>query len=284
MYSWNKVEDRAAIAEMNSELQNAQLELLSAHCATQQVRLRFTIEDLARYGRRDVLRKSAETAGALSEYYSSLQEKIRREDAISTSGPGPRVDRVREIIGRVSSYLRQLREQYFASAVPLTEQHKTLLRPYFSASLLDHVRVVELNGNRVPNLPFHREAKALGFTHLPEFAHMASVTLIDVVVFNEKLTERSLFHALVHAVQFQVLGLEHCTELLVRSAGNTQFTVPLDAHAYSLESKFVAPTPEKFSVEDEVRLWLTQGRYEGKREPGADHHSFSKNSQTEHEI
>ncbi|HEY6302927.1 MAG TPA: hypothetical protein VIX14_07655 [Terriglobales bacterium] len=284
MYSWNKVEDRAAIAEMNSELQHAQLELLSAHCATQQVRLRFTIENLARYGRRDVLRKSAETAGALSEYYSSLQEKLRREDAISTSGPGPSVDRVREIIGRVSSYLRQLREHYFASAVPLTEQHKTLLRPYFSASLLDRVRVVELDGQRLPNLPFHQEAKALGFAHLPEFAHMASVTLVDVVVFNEKQTARSLFHGLVHAVQFQVLGVEHCTELLVGSAGNNQFTVPLDAHAYSLESKFAAPTPEKFSVEDEVRLWLKQGRYEGKREPGTDHHSFSKNSQPEHEI
>ncbi len=279
MYSWNKAEDRVSIAQMNSELQHAQLELLSAHCATQQLRLRFSIEDLARYGERDVLRKSAETAGALSEYYSSLQEKIRREESISTSGPGPSEDRVRGIIDRVSSYLRQLREHYYASAMPLTEQHKTPLRPYFSGSLLDHVRVVELDGKRLPNLPFHQEAKQLGFAHLPEFAHMASLTLIDVVVFNERLTKRALFHALVHAVQFQVLGLDHCTELLVRSAGNTQFTVPLDAHAYSLESKFAAPSPEKFSVEDEVRLWLKRGRY-----AGDGHYSFSKNSQTEHEI
>ena len=77
MYSWDKAEDRAAIAQMNSELQHAQLELLSAHCATHQLRLRFSVEDLARYGERDVLRKSAETASALSEYYSSLQGKIR---------------------------------------------------------------------------------------------------------------------------------------------------------------------------------------------------------------
>jgi len=286
MYSWNKAEDRAAIAQMNSELQHAQLELLSAHCATHQLRLRFSIEDIARYGQRDVLRKSAETASALSEYYSSIQEKIRREEAPSTANSGFSnvEDRGRAVIDQVSSYLRQQREHYFASAEQLTEQHKALMRPYFSASLLDHVRVVELDGKRLPNLPFHREAKALGFEHLPEFAHMASLTLIDVVVFNEKLTERSLFHALVHTVQFQVLGLEHCTELFVRSFGNAQFIVPLDAHAFSLESRFARPTPEKFSVEDEVRLWLKQGLYEGKREPGTDPHSFSKNSQPEHEI
>ncbi len=286
MYSWNKAEDRAAIAQMNSELQHAQLELLSSHCATHQLRLRFSIEDIARFGQRDVLRKSAETASALSEYYSSIQEKIGKEEATSTPDRGLSEDRGREleVIERVSTYLRQQRDHYFASAVPLTEQHKALLRPYFSASLLDHVRVVELDGKRLPNLPFYREAKALGFERLPEFAHMASVTLIDVIVFNEKLTERSLFHALVHTVQFQVLGLEHCTELFVRSFGNAQFIVPLDAHAFSLESRFARPTPEKFSVEDEVRLWLKQGRYEGKREPGTDPHSFSKNSQPEHEI
>lgn len=292
MYSWNKAEDRAAIAQMNSELQHAQLELLSAHCATHQLRLRFSIEDIARYGQRDVLRKSAETASALSEYYSSMQEKIRREEATCTpdrglsrglSEDGGREVEV-EVMDRVSTYLRQQRDHYFASARPLTEQHKALMRPYFAASLLDHVRVVELDGKRLPNLPFYREAKALGFEHLPEFAHMASVTLIDVVVFNEKLTERSLFHALVHAVQFQVLGLDHCTELFVRSFGNAQFIVPLDAHAFSLESRFARATPEKFSVEDEVRLWLKQGRYEGKREPGTDPHNFSKNSQPEHEI
>jgi len=209
MYSWDKAEDRAAIAQMNSELQHAQLELLSAHCATHQLRLRFSVEDLARYGERDVLRKAAETANALSEYYVSIQEKIRSEEASSTPVPSPSEERVREVIDRVSAYLQQQREHYLASATPLAERHKTLLQPYFAASLLDQVGVVELDGKRMPNLPFQQEVKALGFENLPEFAHMASMTFLDVVVFSEKLTERRLFHALVHAVQFHVLGLEH---------------------------------------------------------------------------
>jgi len=36
---------------------------------------------------------------------------------------------------------------------------------------------------------------------------MHSLTFLDVVVFNEKVTERCLFHGLVHAVQFEVLVL-----------------------------------------------------------------------------
>ena len=56
----------------------------------------------------------------------------------------------------------------------------------------------------------------------------------------------------------------------------------VEAHAFSLESKFVRPGPERFSVEDEVQLWLK--RYEGKREPESIRHNFSKNSQAEHEI
>ncbi len=285
MYSWDKAEDRAAIAQMNSELQHAQLELLSAHCATHQLRLRFSIEDLARFGERDVLRKAAETASALSEYYSSIQEKIRSEEATPTPAHGLSEEQVRDGIDRVSSWLRQQREHYITSAGPLTEQHKTHMGRYFSASLLDQVRVVELEGERLPNPPFYEEAKAL-LANLPDLIHMASVTFLDVVVFNEKLTERSLFHALVHAVQFHVLGLERYAELWVRGFVDTKvhFTVPLETHAFSLESKFVRPDPGRFSVEDEVRLWLKQGRYEGKREPESIRHNFSKNSQAEQEM
>jgi len=285
MYSWNKAEDRAAIAQMNSELQHAQLELLSAHCATHQLRLRFSVEDLARYGERDVLRKSMETANALSEYYASILEKIRSDAAISAPAPGLSEEKVREGIACLSSYLRQQRESYFASSVPLTRQHKALLAHYFSAPLLDQVRTVELAGQRVPNPSFYEEARTL-LAKLPDLTHLASLTFLDVVVFNEKLTERSLFHALVHAVQFQVLGLERYAELWVHGFVDTKvhFTVPLEAHAFSLESKFAGPPGERFSVEDEVRLWLKQGRYDRKRGPESTGHNFSKNSQAEQEI
>src|SRR3974390_176992 len=76
MYSYEDAEDRVPVLQLNSELQHAQLELLSAHCAIHQLRLRYSADDLARFGRRDVLRKSAEAATALNEFYAAIEKKI----------------------------------------------------------------------------------------------------------------------------------------------------------------------------------------------------------------
>ncbi|MBZ5682472.1 MAG: hypothetical protein LAO24_20460 [Acidobacteriia bacterium] len=250
--------------QMNSELRHAELELLSAHCATYQLRLRFSMEDLARFGQRDVLRKSVEAANALSEYYTSIEKKIPEGEAVAETVIRLSEEQVLEAVCLVSSYLREQRDRYLPSAVPLSPELKAAMGPYFSPELLDGVRMVQLNGERVPCPAFYAEARALGFANLPEIAHMNSLTFLDVLVFNEKLTGRTLFHALVHAVQFQVLGLERYSELFVRSFVNTKlhFTVPLEAHAFSLEARFSRPEVETFSVEEQVRLWATHGRYE----------------------
>jgi hypothetical protein len=256
-------EDMISIVQMNSELRHAELELLSAHCATHKLRLRFSIETVGRHGRRDVLRKSIETASALNEYYSSIEKQIPAEETASAPATGLNDKQILQAVEYVSSYLRDQRERYLPSAAPLSEQHRAVMRPYFSATLLDQIKVVELHGARIPNPPFYAEAKALGFVSLPDITHMNSLTFLDVVVFNEELTQRSLFHALVHAVQFQILGLERYTELFVHSFVNTRFhfRVPIEAHAFFLESKFARPGAERFSVEDQVRLWVKQNRY-----------------------
>jgi hypothetical protein len=263
MYSLENPDDRLSIAEMNSELQHAQLELLSAHCAVHQLRRRYAADDLARFGQRDILRKSVQAAAALSEYYASIENKIPKEEAESEPRTRLTEKQIREVVERVAAYLREQREHYFPSAVPLSNYQKGLMWPFFSAPLLDRVRIVELDGARVPNPPFYAEARAAGFVNLPEFAHMHSLTFLDVVVFNEKLTERALFHGLVHAVQFELLGLEHYANLFVRSFVNMKlhFSVPLEAHAFSLESKFASAPAHRFSVEDQVRLWVKQSRY-----------------------
>ncbi|HWY22484.1 MAG TPA: hypothetical protein VNX26_14755 [Candidatus Acidoferrum sp.] len=262
MYSWENPDDRISIAQMNSELQHAQLELLSAHCATHQLRLRFSADDLARFGQRDILRKSVQAAAALSEYYASIEKKIPSAEAASETLLITE-DRILEAVGRLSSYLREQREHYIHAAAPLTNHQKALMWPYFSADLLDRVRIVELEGMRIPNPPFYDEYRALGFANLPEVAHMHSLTFLDVIVFNEKIAERTLFHGLVHAVQFELLGLERYSNLFVRSFVNTKlhFSVPLEAHAFSLESKFAGAPANRFSVEDQVRLWAKQARY-----------------------
>jgi hypothetical protein len=264
MYHWENKEDRVSIHQMNEQLRHAQLELISAHCATHQLRLRYSNEDLARFGQRDVLRKSAQAATALSEYYSAIQQQIPAHDEPPTAAPQVTEEQIQQGIKWVSEYLQQQREHYAKLAAPLPTRLKAILWPYFAPALLDQIRIVELKGARVPTPPFYPQVKAMGFDSLPQVTHMDSVTFVDVVVFNENCTERSLFHALVHAVQFQVLGFERYAELFVRSFVNTKFhvSVPLEAHAFSLESKFLRPaSAERFSVEDQVRLWMDQGRY-----------------------
>jgi hypothetical protein len=263
MYSWDNPDDRISIAQMNSELQHAQLELLSAHCATHQLRLRFSADDLARFGQRDILRKSVRSAAALSEYYASIEKKIPVVEAASEPLTRLTENQILDAVQRIVDYFREQREHYLLSAEPLSNHQKALMWPYFSADLLDRIRIVELHGARVPNPPFFAEARALGFTNLPEFSHMDSLTFHDVVVFNQEVAGRSLFHGLVHAVQFELLGLERYTDRFVRSFVTTKlhFSVPLEAHAFALESKFAGTPVNRFSVEDQVRLWIEQSRY-----------------------
>jgi hypothetical protein len=257
MYSWNDPDDRVAIAQMNSDLRHAQLDLLSAQCATDRLRLRFSVEDLARYGERDVLRKTIGTAIALHEYYLSIQNEMPQN---SVSLPEPQVERA---VKRVSDYLGSQREIFFAQGAPLGPRQKEALQPFFSPALLDRVRTVELHGRRLPPPPFYLEALTLGIENLPSLTHMSSLTFVDVIVFNDLIIERALFHGLVHAVQFHILGVERYTDLFVRAFLRTHahFTVPLETHAFSLESKFAVDPGKVFSVEEQVRLWLREGRY-----------------------
>lgn len=261
MFSWDKTDDRVAIVQMNAELRHAQLEMLSAQCATDRLRLRFSAEDIARHAQRDVLRKALSSATALHDYYTYIARQVRDEDAIS-GDPSLDEEKVLEAIARVANYLHQQRERFRPSARSLSEDHRRAMAPFFAPALLDQVRMVALDGHRVPNPPFYAEARAQGF-NLPEFTHMASLTFEDVLVFHGEIAPRSMFHALVHAVQFDVLGLERYTELFVRGFLRTRsyISVPLEAHAFTLESKFAGDPAQPFSVEEKVRLWTNQGRY-----------------------
>jgi hypothetical protein len=211
------------------------------------------------------LEDSAAPPSAPHEFHASLGDEDKTPQAAQTATVSrpPAEEQIARAIQYVGAYLRQQRDYYFPVALPLSNQHKASMGPYFSAALLDRVRIVELKGQRVSSPWFYAEARALGFDHLPALTHMDSVTYLDVVVFNEMLTERSLFHGLVHAVQFDVLGVERYTERFVQQFMRTKnhFTVPLEAQAFALTSKFLRPFPENFSVEDQVLRCAADGLY-----------------------
>jgi Leu/Phe-tRNA-protein transferase len=86
MFSWDKTGDRIAIVQMNAELRTAQLELLSAQCATDRLRLRFSIKDIARHAQRDVLHKALSSATALQRYYKEVASEVKDSDSLVESG------------------------------------------------------------------------------------------------------------------------------------------------------------------------------------------------------
>jgi hypothetical protein len=263
MYEYEDPDPGISVIQLNSELRHAQLELVSAHCATHHLRLRYSADDLARFGHRDLLRKSAEAASALHEFYQGIEHRAERPDAQRELFAQFTPEQVAQTVDWLCDYLRQQREAYLAMAEPLDASHKTALARYFRPRLLEQVRIVELNGVRVPVPDFLAQVRALGFENLPDVQHMESLTFIDVIAFNEQLSERALFHALVHTVQIQVLGLERYAELWVRGflKGRAHYAVPLEVHAFSLASKFLRPLSDTFSVEDQVLHWAAGNRY-----------------------
>ena len=90
------------------------------------------------------------------------------------------------------------------------------MKRFFSPELISRIRVAEVNSRQIPEPLFYAKAKTMGIRNLPVLAHMASLTFVDVLVFTGPMTERDLFHALVHAAQFEVLGLVNWADLYVR--------------------------------------------------------------------
>jgi hypothetical protein len=171
--------------------------------------------------------------------------------------------RVAEMIAEIAAYLRKERSLYFPASQPLASTSKTALQHYFPKTLLDTVKTVTLEGARIPPPPFYAEALALSSGRFPDFVHLASVTYVDVVVFNDAIAPRTLFHGLIHAQQMAFLELDKYVSFYLRGFLETRswINIPLEAQAFQLEARFSMTPPEVFSVEEEVKCWSSERRY-----------------------
>jgi len=251
------------VPRLNAELRHAHIELLSALCATDRLRLRFSVQDIVQHAQAELLRKAIKTSSSLHDFYSALANECSRHARIAQPAAHALDEKlVPEAIKRLSAYLREQRVQFFPQGAPLSDDQKRRFQAFFSSQLLDGIRIIELRGQRLPNPTFYDEARQLGIANLPQITHMSSLTFLDVVVFNDRATPRSMFHGLAHAVQFSLLGSEGYANAFVRgfSYKNSYFNVPLEVHVMGMESRF-ASGAQPFSVEAEVRQWIQLGRY-----------------------
>jgi len=103
--------DRAT-AQLNEELLHAQLELLSAQCATDSLRFRFPVELVARHAEREVFNKALSSANALFEYYNHVARQVPDPDSIPESEVSPaRRVKVLDAIARVADKFRRRNTQ-----------------------------------------------------------------------------------------------------------------------------------------------------------------------------
>lgn len=164
------------------------------------------------------------------------------------------------IIENVAAYIQRQRQTYRGRAMELDSRQRSAMQPFFPASVLEATRLVALGDERVSNPEFYGELIRMGFDSdsLPNFQLMAAVTFTDTVVSHGSLTDRLLFHELVHVVQYDKLGFAEFAARYVKGflSGGSYEAIPLEMNASGLERRFAAARARPFSVASEVHAWI----------------------------
>ena len=73
-------EDRLAVARLISDLRAAKVELLSAQCAADRLRLQYSPEEIVSFGERQTLKGAIASAGALCRFFSSIEALLKQAE------------------------------------------------------------------------------------------------------------------------------------------------------------------------------------------------------------
>lgn len=65
------------VPRLKADLAAATVELLSAHCATDRVRLQYSPHDIVTHGERDALKKAIAFANALHDFFSQVDHHVK---------------------------------------------------------------------------------------------------------------------------------------------------------------------------------------------------------------
>ena len=101
----------------------------------------------------------------------------------------------------------------------------------------------------------------LGVKGVLEMSSIGAITLVDLIAYPDRISRSTLFHELVHVVQYQVLGLRRFADLYVCGFLNHggYDGIPLERQAYELENRFSRNPKKIFSVEEDVVRRLKGG-------------------------
>jgi hypothetical protein len=71
---------QAAIARLISDLRSAKVELLSAQCAADRLRLQYSVEEIVSFGERQTLRGAIASAIAVCRFFSSIEDQLKQAE------------------------------------------------------------------------------------------------------------------------------------------------------------------------------------------------------------
>jgi hypothetical protein len=71
---------QTGIARLASDLRAAKIELLSAECAADRLRLQYSVEDIVSFGEPQALRGAIASAGALCRFFSSIEDQLKQAE------------------------------------------------------------------------------------------------------------------------------------------------------------------------------------------------------------
>jgi hypothetical protein len=148
-------------------------------------------------------------------------------------------------------YISHHRARLACGSQPIRGELQSQMREFFPSAILEDTRTVR---TVMPNPMFYPLVRFLGIGGLLEMSSIGAITLIDVIAYPKELDRSTLFHELVHVVQYRVLGLWRFAELYVKGFlnGGGYYGIPLEQQAYELERRFSRNPKELFSVEEDV--------------------------------
>ena len=68
------------LSRLTADLAAARVELLSAQCAADRIRLQYSVQDIVSFADRQTLEQAVVSAEALCRFFSHLGAQIKRED------------------------------------------------------------------------------------------------------------------------------------------------------------------------------------------------------------
>lgn len=156
-------------------------------------------------------------------------------------------------------YISHHRRRLLPDSKPISASDRKELSGFFSGGILEETRVVRAS---VPNPRFYSLVGMLGIEGVLEMSSIRAITLVDLIAYPDHMSRSTLFHELVHAVQYRVLGLRRFADLYVRGFLNHggYDGIPLERQAYELEDRFSRDRKKIFSVEEDVVRRFDAGR------------------------